>query len=82
MKPIRMCIACKKRIEQNKLIRLQCINKEMVKFTGIGRSFYICRECMFANEKNLIKSLVRFCKNDKKTMLKTIEKFKENIFNG
>jgi hypothetical protein len=37
---------------------------------------------MLGSKRNLIKPLARFCKNDKDTILKIIEKFKENIFNG
>lgn len=61
-KPIRMCIVCRIRTEQKKLIRLRCSNKKLILFDGNGRSFYICSECI-KNEKKLEKSLYRECKN-------------------
>lgn len=82
MKSIRMCIACRNKIEQKKLIRLQCINKDIVYFTGKGRSFYICKKCIMKNNKNLIKPLNKFCKKNNSSILKIIEKLKEKIFNG
>ncbi len=43
--PIRMCINCRNRFEQNKLIRLQCIENKLYNYSYTGRSFYICKEC-------------------------------------
>ncbi len=43
--PIRMCINCRNRFEQQKLIRMQCIQKRLTAFSNNGRSFYICKEC-------------------------------------
>ncbi|PAF50797.1 hypothetical protein BKH43_03970 [Helicobacter sp. 13S00401-1] len=40
-----MCVKCRKRLPQSRLFRLQVSNKEVVFFSGIGRSFYICDEC-------------------------------------
>ncbi len=81
-KAIRMCIVCKKRMYQKDLIRIQCINSKIVYFTGFGRSFYICKDCIKKNDKKLLKPFSRFCKQDKKTVLKILNEFKENIFNG
>ncbi len=81
-KPIRMCIVCKKRFSQDLLIRLQCIDKNIVFFTGFGRSFYICQECIKKDEKKIVKSLLRYCKQDKNRVLKILSEFKEKIFNG
>ncbi|NPA73902.1 MAG: DUF448 domain-containing protein [Epsilonproteobacteria bacterium] len=81
-KPIRMCIVCKERIYQEKLIRLQCKNGKLAYFTGIGRSFYICKNCIMKNNGKLLKPFSRFCKQDKKTVLKILSEFKENIVNG
>ncbi len=81
-KPIRMCIVCKKRIYQKDLIRVQCINGKIVDFAGFGRSFYVCKDCIKKSEKKLLKPFSRFCKQDKKTVLKILSEFKENIFNG
>jgi predicted RNA-binding protein YlxR (DUF448 family) len=57
-----MCIACRKRQEQNLLIRLQCKDKVLQNYDGVGRSFYICSECLNDNKK-LEKILFRECKN-------------------
>jgi len=75
-KPLRMCITCRVRLEKSKLLRLQCKNKKLVRFSGDGRSFYICNECIDNGlkqnlnlqknnilEKKIEKALYRECKN-------------------
>ena len=73
VKQIRTCISCRNRFPQRELLRLQCINKVLVKFTNIGRSFYLCEECVL-NEKKTVKTLYRQCKNkaDYENQLKEI----------
>ena len=61
-KIIRMCIVCRMRYIQSILMRFQCENKRIVTHTGVGRSFYICKECI--NSKHLHKSLNRVCKKN------------------
>ncbi len=70
-KPIRMCVVCRKRFFQNELIRMQCINNELIPFTGSGRSFYVCKECVKSHK--FIKYVSRICNIDK-------EKAKFSIF--
>ncbi len=43
--PIRMCITCRKRESQSKMIRLQSVEGGVVPYRGFGRSFYLCQEC-------------------------------------
>ncbi|WP_455756590.1 hypothetical protein [Sulfurimonas sp.] len=74
--PIRMCISCRDRHQQNTLVRLQCKDGSLECFNGSGRSFYICRTCMI-NEKKIIKSLMRQCKSGEKDKL--ISRLKEII---
>ena len=62
VKQIRTCISCRKQFNQRELLRLQCINKKLVKSTKIGRSFYLCEDCLL-DEKQTIKALYRQCKN-------------------
>jgi predicted RNA-binding protein YlxR (DUF448 family) len=54
------------------MLRLQCNNGEIVEFSGIGRSFYICNNCI--NDKKLDKILKRICKTDKIKNLEIIRK--------
>ncbi len=61
---IRMCIGCKSRNLQTDLIRLQCKNRELISYTNLGRSFYICKECFDAKDKKLLKALSRVCKRE------------------
>jgi predicted RNA-binding protein YlxR (DUF448 family) len=61
MIPIRMCINCKNRYPQKDLIRLQCEKNVIISYTGKGRSFYICNNCL--EDKKLFKSFQRVCKN-------------------
>ncbi|HIE35253.1 MAG TPA: DUF448 domain-containing protein [Campylobacterales bacterium] len=77
IKPIRMCICCKKRFLQKDLLRLQCREKKITKHTGFGRSFYVCTKCLA--EKRLAKSLSKVCKIDPNLALNML---KEIIDNG
>ncbi|WP_236618674.1 DUF448 domain-containing protein [Lebetimonas sp. JH292] len=58
-KQIRMCVACRKREKQSNLYRLQCINNELIKFTGNGRSFYVCEKCI--NSKKFVRYISKLC---------------------
>ena len=68
--PIRMCIACRSRHPQNTLIRLKLSGKEVVAFDGLGRSFYLCDECV-QNEKK-VKGLVKRFKQDSEQFIKLL----------
>jgi len=62
--PTRMCIICRARMDQNLLFRLQCNeNKNLVRFTGSKRSFYLCSNCI--DKEYYVKSLSKKCKLDK-----------------
>lgn len=61
-KQIRTCISCRNKYYQKDLLRLQCMNNTLVAFTKSNRSFYLCNDCI-TNEKKVIKSLFRQCKN-------------------
>ncbi|HCD73752.1 MAG TPA: DUF448 domain-containing protein [Helicobacter sp.] len=45
-KQTRMCIKCRGRFQQKELLRLQNINYSLCEFSGKGRSFYVCEECL------------------------------------
>ncbi|WP_236617366.1 MULTISPECIES: DUF448 domain-containing protein [unclassified Lebetimonas] len=62
-KQIRMCVACRKRDLQSNLYRLQCINNELIKFSGNGRSFYVCESCI--NSKKFVRYISRLCNLNK-----------------
>ena len=69
--PVRMCIVCRNRYPQKTLIRLKQIDKEIVAFDGMGRSFYLCKPCLdnpkkveglckrFGQEREKLNSLLR-----------------------
>ena len=59
---IRTCVVCRNKIAQKLLNRLQCQEKKLIQFSGIGRSFYICNKCL-EDENKLEKALYRSCKN-------------------
>ena len=73
--PIRMCIVCRERISQSKLLRLQCRSQALMKFEGMGRSFYICENCF--NAKNIQRVLARQCKTNATQVL--LQQLKEII---
>lgn len=73
--PIRMCVVCRYRFEQQELLRLGCKDGILMRHDGIGRSFYICDFCQ-TKEKMLYKALRKMCKKDI-----TKQSIKE-LFNG
>ena len=76
-KPIRMCIMCRGRFLQNSLIRLQCKQKKLIKYSNIGRSFYICQSCL--DNKKLFKMLSHICKREAEELRKNL---KEILFDA
>ena len=59
---IRMCVVCRSRLLQNEMLRLQCKNQEIIRFSGEGRSFYICNECI-SNPKKINGLIKRYRQN-------------------
>ncbi len=74
--PTRMCVACRIRVTQNVLLRLQCLDNKLSFFNGVGRSFYLCQSCL-KDDKKLSKALMRQCKSSEKDKL--MNKLKEII---
>ena len=70
-KPIRMCIVCKGRFFKEELYRMQCYENRLIKWRGVGRSFYVCKDCV--NNKKFIKYISKKCNLSK-------ERAKEEIF--
>lgn len=58
-----MCIVCRGRFLKSQLIRLQYKEKKLIKFSGIGRSFYVCGNCI--DEKRAVDCIIKTCKIDK-----------------
>lgn len=56
-KPIRMCIICRGRFEQNTLTRFQVNRGKIIPFLKIGRSSYICDDCLNIEDKKIIRIL-------------------------
>ena len=42
---IRMCVQCRERFAQDTLLRLQSFEHKISPFKGMGRSFYVCKDC-------------------------------------
>ncbi|STQ85595.1 DUF448 domain-containing protein [Helicobacter muridarum] len=71
-KSIRMCITCKNRFLQSKLIRFKAGETKLSPYNGIGRSFYICNECLIKPKTvNHIKKYIKH-NEDIKEQLKEI----------
>jgi len=64
--PTRMCIQCRERMAQNVLMRLQCKDKQIQTFDGMGRSLYVCRTCI--ENPKLVKHLMGRCKSGKDSL--------------
>ena len=75
--PVRMCITCRSRHPQNSLIRLKLSGKEVVAFDGMGRSFYLCDECVKNDKK--VKGLVKRFKQDAEQFTKLLTKLTSKI---
>jgi predicted RNA-binding protein YlxR (DUF448 family) len=74
-KPTRMCIICKGRYLQTSLIRLQLSSDTLTRYSGMGRSFYICPDCMERDKTHkIVASKYRLEKEA------THEKIKEILF--
>lgn len=73
----RTCIVCRGKFLQKSLLRLQCSEKKLIPFSGIGRSFYLCQMCL-KDFKKVEKALYRNCKNKDNY----IEQLKEIVGNG
>ncbi|MDE6885959.1 MAG: DUF448 domain-containing protein [Helicobacteraceae bacterium] len=63
MTKIRMCINCRKRFNQNELLRLQIKDETLIMFTNYGRSFYLCNECI--KNKDCLKTISKINKINK-----------------
>ncbi|MDA3947502.1 MAG: DUF448 domain-containing protein [Helicobacteraceae bacterium] len=65
-----MCVACRERFEQKALLRLQCKQQHLISYSGSGRSFYLCFDCV-ENEKKVTRALARACKSGDMQYLST-----------
>lgn len=70
--PIRTCIVCKGKFEQNRLHRFRINNYNFIEQNS-GRSFYLCDLCIKENDKILKKAISKFVKNP------NLEKLKESV---
>ena len=71
-----MCIACRSKHPQNTLIRLKQNANEIVVYDGIGRSFYVCNQCI-QNQKK-VKGLVKRFKQDEEHFTKLLKELMNN----
>ena len=76
-KQIRMCIVCRKRDKQHNLNRLQCVDNKLITFSGSGRSFYVCKDCI--NTKKFINLLSKKCNKSKEDIKNLIIHFPFSI---
>ncbi len=80
LNPIRMCVVCRGRFSQKELLRLQYKDSTLQRFSGSGRSFYLCNDCRL--EARTIDCLLRVCKSDKKQKENFKEALKEILIYG
>ena len=74
--PTRMCISCRERETQEELLRIQCKEGSLEIFRKVGRSFYLCYNCL-ENDKKTSKALMRQCRSGDRDKL--MNKLKEII---
>jgi len=63
--PTRMCASCRDKYPQGNLQRLQCLESSLILYSGRGRSFYLCKNCL-VDEKKVLKALMRQCRSGDK----------------
>ena len=80
--PVRMCIVCKARDPQSELLRLQTNEGMLRVFKQVGRSFYVCNDCIESNNKQLKKALLQKCKKLDQNILDYGKMLKEIETNG
>jgi predicted RNA-binding protein YlxR (DUF448 family) len=80
--PVRMCIACKVRLPQSQLLRLQVRRGRLCAYSGQGRSFYVCNDCTDMNFKGLKKALHQKCNKLDQHILDVGKMVKEIATNG
>ncbi len=71
-----MCISCRNRASQSSLIRLQKDEDSIIAYSGRGRSFYLCNNCV-TNAKKVNGLVKRFKLNsiiDKERFSKLLQK--------
>jgi predicted RNA-binding protein YlxR (DUF448 family) len=78
--PIRMCVTCRKRELQKNLLRLQNNNGVVCRYTGQGRSFYLCKECI-VSDKHIINKVCGRLKLEKQSLEEILKEFKHNVSN-
>ncbi len=72
-KPIRMCVVCRQKFFKEELYRMQCRDNKLIKWQGIGRSFYICVNCI--DNKRFVGYITKKCKLSKEEAKKQIFHF-------
>lgn len=72
-----MCISCRQRFPRYTLVRLQLETQLVVKYIGVGRSFYLCKICA-TNQKKQTGLAKRFKVNE----ANLTELLKEILNNG
>lgn len=60
--PIRTCVLCRLKISQSLLYRYRYNGKNLEYGNGVGRSFYICKDCIKKDDKILKKMLDKHTK--------------------
>jgi predicted RNA-binding protein YlxR (DUF448 family) len=78
-KPVRMCVVCRKRSDRKDLNRLQCKDGKLTPFSGSGRCFYVCAECV--KEKKFVNFISKICKTSKENAKEEIFHFPFSILN-
>lgn len=74
--PIRMCVVCREKSPQKDLHRFQIKASQIIRFSGVGRSSYVCEKCLKKDEKVLQKAFSKLNKGIIQLNLK------ETFFNG
>ena len=75
-KPTRMCISCRKKFVRLTMIRLQHRDSKILAYQGVGRSFYLCHECI--NNEKKIKGLAKRFKQDYRQFVKFLKELVKN----
>jgi len=77
---VRMCTACRKQFNKQELVRLQKNGTNAITYRGVGRSFYLCHNCI-NNDKHFLKKVSGRLKINISSLQEAIKEFKSNVKN-
>ena len=71
-----MCLACREKSARDILVRVEQNGSDIVNYSGVGRSFYICYNCI--NNEKKVKGLAKRFGQDRERFVKFLKELVKN----